>query len=172
MLRSLGKMLGCTAAALVLGAGPATAESVVIGEDAGDASGPLDITRVKVDNGDHALVASVRYDGSSRGNLVVSIDQRGGRGVRLISEHRPVGHTTDLVVGRAFSDHGGSSARIPCPGFRVTWSADEPTVRLRMPSSCLGGGDYGAIRFVVLTEDASGGDSDDSYPVSPWLARG
>src|SRR6478735_7273937 len=166
MLRSLGTILGCTAAALALGAGPVGAQSIVVGEDAGDASGPLDVTRVMVDNGDDAIVTAVRFVGGSRGNLVVSIDQRGGPGVRLISEHRRTGHTTNVELGRAFSDHGGSPARIPCPGFRVTWSADAPTVRLRMPSTCLDGGDYGAIRFVVLTEDAGGGDSDDTNPVS------
>ena len=48
---------------------------------------------------------------------------------------------------------------------------------LRMPSGCLHHGDFGAVRFAVLTEGARGGGDTDDAPdarrgVTPWLPRG
>ncbi len=176
MKRSPSAVLGLLAAALVLiGAGPASAQQASIHDEAGDASGPgLDVTRVSVDNQDSAVVVTVRFVRSVRGDLVVSVDPRGGHGVRMISEYRPVGHTVDLVLGRAFRDHGGSSGEVRCPGLRVHWSAERPTVRLRLPSTCLAGGDYGAIKVDVLTERAGGADTDAAPEGSglEWVARG
>jgi hypothetical protein len=176
MKRALSGVLGLGMTALVLlYAGPANAQQVSVDDEAGDASGPgLDIARVTVDNQDRAVVVKIRFASTGRGDLIVSLDPRGGRGVRLVSEYRPVSHTRNIVVGRAFTDHGGSGRPVPCPGFGVTWSAERPTARLRMPSTCLGGGDYGAIRFAVLTESAGGSDTDAAPEngASDWVSRG
>jgi hypothetical protein len=95
-----------------------------------------------------------------RGDLIISIDPRGGRGLRLVSEYRPTAHTRNVVVAGAFTDrHLADQPRfLACKGFRVRWSADVPVATLRMPSRCLDGADYGAIRFAALTE--RGADSD------------
>lgn len=102
----------------------------------------------------------------------MSVDQRGGTGLRLVSEHDPAGETTSYVLPNAFTDLRAREAR--CPGFRARWFDDRPVVRMVMPSRCLDSGDYGAIRFAVLTErgddtDYAAGDPGDG---SVWIPRG
>ena len=53
------------------------------------------------------------------------------------------------------------------------WSTDAPTARLVLPRACLNGGDYGAVRFAVLTE--RGADTDIApgrSNGSGWINRG
>ncbi len=179
MKRSLGLALA-TIVSVVLGAAPAVAQQTSVDDAPGDASNhDLDITRVTVQNLDHSVVVKVRFVASVRGDLIVSLDPRQDRGLRMISEYDPVGHTDNFLLGRAFTDHRGGQDAVPCKGFRVRWSADEPTVTMRMPSHCLAGGDYGAVRFAALTEGASGGDADGApqrpngdVGSSAWVPRG
>src|SRR3954469_25476441 len=178
MKRSVPVVLATTAVALLLGAGPASAQSATVPDASGDATGPgLDITRVTVRNLDRAVVAKVRFVRAVRGEVIVSIDPRGATGLRLVSDHRPAGQDHNVVLSGAFTDHRTPAHTPRCPGFRVRWSEDEPTVTMRMPSRCLHGGDYGAIRFDVLTE-RSAGDTDFARGLpggdgsSPWVPRG
>jgi hypothetical protein len=178
MKRSLGVVLGSTAAVLLLGAGPAAAQRAAVEDPAGDATNRgLDITAAAVRNLDHAVVVRVRFVASVRGDVIVSVDPRRARGVRLVSEYRPAGTTENFVLIGAFTDRGPGGRAVQCPGFRVRWSDEEPVVTMRMPSRCLNDGDYGAIRFAVLTE--RGADSDHApetrrgdVSVSTWVARG
>jgi hypothetical protein len=178
MKRSLGLVLGTTLATVLLTTSPALAEQASIDDDAGDAAnGGLDITSVTVRNLDHAVVAKVRFVASVRGDLIVSIDPRGDQGVRMVSEYRPVGHTNNLVIPGAFTDRGpGDGVAGECRGLRVRWSAEEPTATLRMPSRCLADGNYGAIRFAVLTERGADTDFAPETPrgdgSSAWISRG
>ena len=177
MKRSVSLVIGSAVTGVValLGAAPAHAQSVDIHDPAGDASGQvLDITRVHIDNGDHAIVTKVRMVATVRGHLIVSMDPRGGHGVRVLSKHGPAGQTHSRVVSGAFTDRGGSSGPVACPGLRVRWNAERPVVRLRLPSTCLAGGDYGAVRFAVLTEVPRGGDGDwaPGYTSTAWIPRG
>ncbi|GAA1141261.1 hypothetical protein [Nocardioides aquiterrae] len=92
-----------------------------------------------------------------------------------MSEYDPTGHTRNLVLDGAFTDRrvGEHAERVPCRGFRVRWSADEPTVRLVMPAACLDDGDYRAVRYAVLTERASDTDfAPDEQNGSGWVKRG
>jgi hypothetical protein len=42
-----------------------------------------------------------------------------------------------------------------------------------MPQACLNGGDYGAVRFAVLTERVSDTDSaPDNASETSWISRG
>lgn len=162
-------------------AAPAMAAEATVHDHTGDAATHgLDIVRATVRNLDHAVVVRVRFVRAVRGDLVVSVDPRRARGLRLVSEYRPVGHTRNLVVAGAFSDKAdtGQTTPVTCPGYRVAWSADAPVVRLRLPAACLHDGNYGAIRFGVLTEDTTGSDSDyapsphERTAFSPWVPRG
>ncbi|MGY2703584.1 hypothetical protein [Nocardioides sp. HB32] len=163
-------------AAVVLTGGPASAAHLSMSDPAGDRSGHgLDLTGATLRNLGERIVVDVEFVRSVRGDLIVSVDPRHARGVRLVSEYDPVGHTRNRVLAGSFGDHdtGEEPERVPCRGFRVRWSADEPTVRLIMPASCLTGGDYTAVRFAVLTE--RDGDTDylpDETGQSPWVPRG
>jgi hypothetical protein len=175
--RSRTALITIAAAAASLVASPALAAQVTVQDPAGDAANRgLDITRVSVRNLDHSVVVKVRFVESVRGDLIVSIDPRRASGVRLVSEHRPGGETRNAVIAGAFTDRKMPEAAnaSACRGFRVTWRTDAPVARLRMPSRCLHGGDYGAIRFAVLTE--RGGDSDytpeTTSGASRWIPRG
>ena len=174
-MRPLGTLVAASALVVALAA-PALAATGSIQDPAGDAtSNGLDITRATLDNRDHQIKVRVRFDDVRRGDLIVSVDPRGDRGVRLISEYRP-GETTNYVVGGAFTNRGGGDAEpLDCDGFRVRWNEDADRATLRLPSTCLNDGDYGAVRFAVLTE-RGGGDSDIA-PEKPgsgsgWIARG
>jgi hypothetical protein len=158
-------------------AAPALAASATLHDPAGDADNAgLDITSARLRNLDHRVVVRVAFVRETRGDLVVSIDRRHGRGLRLVSEHHPAGTDQDFVLPGAFTDLTASradSGHVRCAGFRVHWSARRPTARLVMPQSCLNGGNYGAVRFAVLTErgadtDFAPGDGDGSR----WISRG
>ena len=114
----------------------------------------------------------VRFADDVRGDVIVSVDQRGGTGLRLISEHDPAGETTNYVIPGAFTDRRAEGVR--CPGFRARWLEDRPVVRMAMPSRCLDSGDYGAIRFAVLTERGDDTDYASGVPDegSAWIPRG
>ena len=95
----------------------------------------------------------------------------------MISEYRPGGTTENFVLAGAFTDRGAGGRALQCRGFRVRWSDEEPVVTLRMPSRCLDDGDYGAIRFAVLTERGADVDFAPETPrgdvsVSAWVPRG
>jgi hypothetical protein len=163
-------------AAIVVSAAPASAAHLTLDDPAGDASNRgLDITSATLRNLGHRIVVDVEFVRSVRGDLIVSVDPRHDRGLRLVSEYAPTGHTRNYVADGAFTDgHLGEHAdRIHCRGFRVRWSADEPSVRLVMPARCLDDGDYAAVRYAVLTE--RGADTDyapDEQDSSGWVKRG
>lgn len=176
-MRHGGTALAAALTMVVLAAPSASAQRVAITDPAGDgANAGLDIVRAAVDNRDDRVVARVRFVEDVRGDLIVSIDRRRGTGLRLVSEHRPDGPTTNSVVVGAFTDRPAEERGqvVDCPGFRVRWLEDRPVARMVLPSSCWHGGDYGALRFAVLTE--RGGDTDYApgtpTTVSAWLPRG
>ena len=172
------RVLAACAAVLSIGlAAPAYAAIGSIDDPAGDTPPhSLDVVRATLDNQDHAIVVKVRFRHARRGDLIVSVDPRGARGVRLISQYRPAGTTTNFVLPGAFTNSGGGAEAIQCPGFRVRWNTVLDRARLVLPSTCLQDGDYGAMRFGVLTEAAAGGSDADYAPgdegTSSWIARG
>lgn len=174
MKRLLSGAIALTA--VVLAAAPASAAHLTITDPRGDRMGHgLDITGATLRNLGHRIVVDVEFVRSVRGDLIVSVDPRHARGVRMVSEYDPVGHTRNVVLDGAFSNHdvGEEPARIPCHGFRVRWSPDEPTARLIMPARCLDGGDYTAVRYAVLTERRSDTDyAPGESGESPWVQRG
>jgi hypothetical protein len=162
--------------ALLSIASVAQAQSLRISDERGDRRGPgLDVVDVRAHNRDRAAVLQVKVGRAIRGRLIVSIDPRRARGVRLVNVHLPRGRDRSFVAAGAFTDRrlGGTQA---CRGFRVAWRAR--TATLRMPSRCLNDGAYGAIRVSVLTEGRNG-DSDwaperpsGQIGNSAWIPRG
>lgn len=93
-----------------------------------------------------------------------------------MSEYRPSGRTRNYVVPGSFEDLARPTTT--CKRLKVVWSTEHDRVTFRMPSRCLDGGDYGAVRFSVLTERKSG-DADyapetagGDIGVSEWIPRG
>ena len=176
-LRRVAAALSLLLVAMLVGVAPAHAAFDRVDDPAGDADAPgLDITGAVLRNRDDEVVVRVRFVEVVRGDLVVSVDPRGKRGVRLISERRGDGSHRDHVLPGAFSDRSGGddAAGVDCPGYRVRWSETRSTATLRLPSTCLRGGDYGAVRFAVLTERGADADfaPDNRRMVTGWTARG
>jgi len=162
------------AAALVLALvpGPALAQEAALTDPAGDARNKgLDFVRVKLSSQDHRIVVKARFVKAKRGDVIVAIQPRGDRGVRLVSEYRPRGTTRNYVLAGAFSARGAGAAQLACPGFKVVWRPAKELARMRLPSTCLNNGDYGAVRFTFLSE-RGGSDTDAAAENSPWIPRG
>jgi hypothetical protein len=171
---SRAAIAAATGALLLVQAGPAAAQRVAVTDPAGDGLQPgLDIVRAAVANRDYRIVARVQFAEEVRGDVIVSIDRRAGRGLRLVNEHRPAGTDRSYVLDGAFTDSKPGS-RTKCRALRVRWEQEEPVVVMTLPSRCLNGGSYGAIRFAVLTE--RGGDTDYAPETdggsSAWIPRG
>ena len=159
-------------------AAPASAAVEVVDDPAGDKSNAgLDVTRARLENRDHRIVVTVRFVRAVRGDLIVSVDPRRAGGVRLVSERLRGGEVRNRIVNGAFGDrHASPENDVDCAGFRVRWDDEDAVARLVLPSRCLQGGDYGAVRFAVLTErgsdtdyapEGTGGDRQ-----SRWVPRG
>ena len=154
-------------------ASPSQADQLRITDPAGDGATPgLDIVAATVDNRDYRIITWVRFAKDVRGEVIVSVDRRHGKGLRLVSEHRPAGKDRNQVVAGAFSDKS-AGPDVNCPGFRARWRDDRPVVRMSLPlaaSTQAGRGDPVAI----LTER---GDDTDYAPEDPqtgssWVSRG
>lgn len=166
-------------AALVLGvaaplglASPVHAASTEVTDPVGDAGGPqrIDVTRAAVHNDDRRLVARVSLAADRKGDIIVSVDPRGDSGLRLEASKAADGSVTDEILPGAFTDGGDVDRPTPCRGLRVRWAED--VARLAMPSACLHDGDYGAVRFSVLTENGADSDLAPDRGSSDWVPRG
>ncbi|KQW52966.1 hypothetical protein ASC77_01275 [Nocardioides sp. Root1257] len=185
MKRSLAAALATVLVAplgvVLLGAEPASAQTLSVSDPQGDVGiKTLDILSVSVQNLDRQVVAAIEVEDATRdGNLTVSIDPRGGTGVRVISKFRATGGTKNYLLRKAFTDPGSSKQKIRC---RVrlgdAWSAaGHPVITLRFPSRCLAGGNYGALRFAAISSlaherDVAPVDKRGQLSVSDWVARG
>jgi hypothetical protein len=174
--RRLALLLAGLLAALALGAPSAQAESLAISDPSGDATGPLDLTGATFDNGPSRVVVTVAVDRVSTGNVGVDVQTRGGPGLVIGAFRRPGGRS----VVRAFAGNFGGDveARVHCRGLSARWDVRRATVRITLPGRCLAGGEYGDLRFVLLSEDRQNDDSDvapahgDRYHPTRWISRG
>jgi hypothetical protein len=135
-------------------AAPAHADQVTLTDPGGDSHGSgLDITTVDVRNRDSAVVAVVGFRRVTRGDIIVGVRARGGAAVRIINEHRPQREDRTYVI-RGSLRRGVEGDT--CPAASTVWDLEARTATLRLPSRCLDGGNYGAIRAAVLTEQDAG----------------
>ena len=172
------RMTRRTAAAAVLVAAliplaPAHAQSLRYNDPVGDTLGPgLDITAVTVRNRDRSVLAAVSFRRDRRGDLILGLQTRHGDGIGVVNEHRPARKDRSFTLD-------DDPDRL-CRGLRVAWQ--NTTATLRLPAQCFAKGDYGALRFFVLTEDSPNRISDidrvpdrvDGQQVmwSRWIPRG
>lgn len=169
-------LLGAT-----LAIGPAAhAVEYTVYDSAGDAANKgLDFTEVSLDNTDGTVVTTTKFVKDRRGKLIVSVDPRGGTGVRLVSTYRADGTSSNKVLPGALSDPRSerSSTPVACAGFRVSWKPAKDLARLHLPSRCLLGGDYGAVRFSYMskrgTDTDFGPQSEEGFlTTTDWIPRG
>lgn len=162
--------------ALLTIAAPAAADQVALPDPVGDTDDRgLDITTVEVRNRDRAVVAVLGFHRVTRGEIIVGVKARGGAGVRIVNEHRPQGQDRTYVVRGALRRGVEGDT---CPAASAVWDLEARTATLRLPSRCLDGGDYGAVRAAVLTEQDAGdvdwaperGNGEPSY--TGWIDRG
>ncbi len=148
----------------VLVSGTSVAQTVSFSDPAGDGlkGAHLDITTIRVANRDHAIAITITFVKVASGDLGVAIKQR-GRGPRgeawVTSLHRAGGDKSRLhtVAGVAH-----------CPGFKVTWDAEDSRVRVRVPSRCITHGDYGATKVQAIAEMGSDADFAPKTPKGNW----
>jgi hypothetical protein len=151
------------------------AARLTVSDPAGDSTGRgLDITSAQVRNRDSAVVAHVAFDEDVRGDVIVSLDARRGSGLRIVHEHRPEGRDRTILVPGSFTRPGTPTR---CAGVSGDWHPRSASVTLRLPARCLDNGNYGAVRFTVLTEGRRGDtdlapDARHDARASAWIPRG
>ncbi|MDQ3663197.1 MAG: hypothetical protein M3353_00860 [Actinomycetota bacterium] len=153
-------LAGISATLLLAVTPPAVARQVDVVDKPQDNQSPgLDIVTVNAQNNDRAVEVTVTFSRVLRGDLIVSVLARGtdrSDGVRIVSERRPRTGDETYLLPIAF----GRGGTLRCRGLTGVWNSDADTVVLRMPSRCLVRGNYGAVRFAVLTEQAGQGGGD------------
>ena len=118
------------------------------------------------------IVVTVSFKRVRRGDLIIGAETRDEQGIGVVGERRPMrgDHVIQLSDGER------------CRRLSLTWDVQADTARLRVPSRCFNGGDYGAIRVFVLTEDspdtigdvdlAPGRTGNEQVPWTRWIPRG
>jgi hypothetical protein len=149
---------------VVLSPANALGQTIRAGDPAGDGlkGRSLDITDVRVTNDDHAVLATVSFVRVAHGNLGVAIKARGDhrRGiVGVTSVHRSTGDKNRLLT---------AAGVLKCRGLKVTWVAATNRVRIRVPSRCIDGGNYGAVKVQAITEIGSDADFAPKSPNGSW----
>jgi hypothetical protein len=149
---------------MVLVSGSALAQTLSVSDPAGDGlkGHRLDITSIKVVNRDHVILATVSFVRVAHGDFLVGFKARGaGRsGIAGVSSvHRASGDTNRVrtVDGVA-----------RCKGLKVARNTDNESVRVRFPSRCFLGGDYGAVKAQSITEIGSDADFAPKTPKGNW----
>ncbi|MDX6366400.1 MAG: hypothetical protein QOK30_1476 [Nocardioidaceae bacterium] len=154
---------------------PAQAQHINVRDAAGDTidRGP-DMTSVSFRNRDHAVVVVFTFVHDRRGEVIFPVRARGlGFIGGVVSQHPHQG--PDHVI---FETRAG---RTPCPRLTSDWNRRIARVKIRVPSGCLNGGDYGAIKSWALIEGYHSTSSDVDYaPETPnghltftdWIPRG
>ena len=160
---------------------PASAAQHIAADPRGDdpTNGPvLDITRLRVNNRDRKLVVEVRFVRAGRGDLIVTLYKRGetpGYGTGIVSHHRPRRGDINQV--------GTRDGIQECDGLSVVWDHTRDTATVRVPPTCIDGGDYGDLKVRVLTELVVDQDfapqgppkpnaDEPTWRWTPWIARG
>jgi hypothetical protein len=146
-------------------ASPASAEQITVTDPAGDgAHGQrLDITSITVLNRDRAIVTVISFARATRGDLGVRFQTRDDRRrewAAVFTRHRFRGDRT------WYGQYGEVQM---CRRIAVVWNHDTDTVRVRLPSRCFRGGDYGAVHVKVITELGSDADLAPKNVAGKWI---
>jgi hypothetical protein len=166
-MSSLRMVIAAGLAGTLLLAVPSSAQArqILVEDPAGDTIDPgLDMTSATFRNRDRAVVVTIAFTRDRRGEVIVAVDGRTRPPVRIVSQHRRQGPDRTFLITR-------TNDEAPCRGLSSDWDRAEAVVQLRMPARCLGNGNYGALRFWVLTEGAPGSSSSD-VDYAPETSRG
>jgi hypothetical protein len=143
---------------------PASARHLSVLDDRGDTvTRGLDITDAAFSNRNNALHIDLVFAHDRPGDIIAAVKVKGGSLIRVVGRHHP-----DHDPYRAFLvDTDG--ARVPCRNLNAGSSGNEFEARfwVRIPSRCLDGGDYGAVRHWVRTERFRSGADVDHAPEKP-----
>jgi hypothetical protein len=158
-------------AVLVLG-GSANAAELTVTDAAHDtARAGLDIVGASLDNDDYALSASVNFRKNRSGTVVIGVRARNRGFIRIVSKHHADGGGRSFLVN--------ANGRLRCSDLTVSWHPARTSVSFAVPSTCLWGGNYGAVRAWILSEDLTSGTDVDYAPehngssaLTAWLPRG
>ena len=113
----------------------------------------LDITDAVFHNSNNALHIDLVFAHDRPGDIIAAVKLKGGS---LLDPYRA------FLVGT-------DGARVPCRNVNAGSSGNEFEARfwVRIPSRCLDGGDYGAVRHWVRTEKFRSGADVDHAPEKP-----
>jgi hypothetical protein len=165
-------VLGLTTAMMAI-AVPAQAQQLTVSDPVGDTTARgLDIVGATIHNRDRGIVTNVTFAKDRHGTFIEVFRARNGHFFALVIEHRRTGPDTIHLISRR-------SGELQCTHMSSTWQRSAARVRLRVPSKCIDGGDYGAIHMWLLSEKRSGADVD-MAPTKPngairftsWIPRG
>jgi hypothetical protein len=176
MVKNLAISLLATIA-LASTAAVASAESIAVQDPQGDAPPAIDVTRIRVDNAQHAVrihlhVADLHR---SRVRLVRSELDVGpllGRGYVIVFKRRTSGgFSKQLSWVRLYAEGGTTLPR--CAGLKLTWATDQADIRL--PRSCMSKPHDERVRANVTLVSLT--HKRDRVPnkflsFSPWVSRG
>lgn len=166
-----------TTIVLVTTASGASAESVAVQDPKGDAPRAIDVTRVRVDNAQHAVRIHVHFADLHRSRVrllrsELDVGKPLGRGYVIVFERRASGgFAKRLSWVRLYAEGGTTLPR--CAGLKLTWADDRADIRL--PRSCMSRPHDERVRanvtLVSLTHQR------DRVPnkflsFSPWVSHG
>jgi hypothetical protein len=161
----------CIGTVLFLG-GSANAAELTVTDAAHDtARAGLDIVGASLVNDDYALSASVNFRKQRSGTVVIGVRARNGGLIRVVSKHQADGGGRSFLVN--------AKGKLRCSGLTVNWHPAQASVSFAVPSTCLWGGNYGAVRAWILSEDLTTGSDVDYAPEqhggsahTAWVPRG
>lgn len=149
---------------LLLVTAAAHARMTTTTDEAGDGQHgrALDITSVKLDNREHAIVATIKMVRATRGDLYVFLWARGeapDQVTRVQSRHRARGNRNTVAT---------IDGTQTCPRLKVTWNHEIDRAKIRVPSGCFSEGDYRAVRARAITEIGSDADYAPKTETGDW----
>ena len=154
-------------------AGPANAGRTTVSDPVGDGlkGQRLDITSVRVNNRDHAIVTTVAVRRVAAGDFAVVYQARGKKPRKLAAVY------SERFPGHHHDSFRTSEGKQPCERLKVTWDRDADFLRVRLPSTCFNAGDFGGVRVKVITEigsdaDVAPKDSQGRWRWTAWTSRG
>lgn len=163
--------------ALVTTAAVASAESVAVQDPKGDAPRAIDVTRIRVDNAQHAVRIHMHFADlhRSRVRLVRSeldVGKLLGRGYVIVFKRRGHGGFAKRLSWVRLYAEGGTTLP-PCARLKLTWANDRADISL--PRSCMSKPHDERVRANVMLVSLT--HKRDRVPnkflsFSPWVARG
>jgi len=154
-------------AGLILLASPsAYAAELELTDPSRDTNGPgLDVVGADVSNDDYRLTTTVDYRLNRSGTTIIGLTARHRALVRVVNYHRVEGADKTFLLDR-------NDVRVACRGLSAEWDDDDAEFTVSVPSSCLWGGNFGAVRPWLLTEPLDSGRDVDLLTTKHWIARG